>query len=279
MDGFQSCGSPGPFDQRGSRLLISIGLPCTAHGREDIHDRPCRVLNQEGKKFGEETRLLCGLFEEVTEVLQGSFDGRHRLRPEASQPYSRMDRVCALRLVFWDCWRKKHSWGGDESEHPLEEEDNGTDQRHMYHGVVFRWFSLNYTKLAELCCRILEAMVNFIVSFSRNCCHKGCISIIYSTFVMMALKKMLQAMCSSCFSINSFYFRVFEAFKSKKEFIFVFHRLLYSSCSFSAVTVTLVDIITQKTLERNKSVWLPLHTCHHTTLLKVSIFLHFCSDD
>lgn len=103
VDGFQSCGSPGPFDQRGSRLLMSIGLPCTAHSREDIRDRPCRVLNQEGKKFEEESRLLCGLFETVTEVLQGSFDSRHHLIPEASQPYSRMDRVCALCIVFWDC--------------------------------------------------------------------------------------------------------------------------------------------------------------------------------
>jgi len=112
-------------------------LPCTAHGRQDIHDRPCRVLNQEGKKFEEETRLLCGLFEKVAEVLQGSFDGRHRLRPEPSQPDSRMDRVCALRIVFWDCRRKKHSSGRDESQHPPEEE-NGPDQRRMYHGVVFR---------------------------------------------------------------------------------------------------------------------------------------------
>lgn len=189
MDGFQSCGLLGPFDQRGSRLLISISLPCTAHGREDIHDRPCRVLNQEGKKFEEETRLLCGLFEKVTVVLQGSFlHDRHRLRPEASQPYPRMDRECALHIVFWDCWRKQHSWGEDESKHPPVKEHNGTDQRYMYHGVIFRWFSLNYTKLAELLCRILEAMVNF-VSFSRNCFHKGCISIICSTFVMLALKK------------------------------------------------------------------------------------------
>lgn len=100
VDGFQSCGMLGPFDQRGSHLLISIGLPCTAHGREDIRDRPCRVLNQEGQKFEEETRLLCGLFEKVTVVLQGSFDGRHRLRPEASQPHSRMDRVYALHITL-----------------------------------------------------------------------------------------------------------------------------------------------------------------------------------
>lgn len=40
----------------------------------------------------------------------------------------------------------------------------------------------------------------------------------------------------------------------KKEFISVFHRIVYSSCSFYVVRVTLVDIITQKTLERNNSV-------------------------
>lgn len=226
MDGFQSCGSPSPFDQRGSRLLISIGLPCTARGHEDIGDRPWRVLNQEGKKFGEETRLLCGLFEKVTEMLRGSFDGRHRLRPEASQPYSKIGAVCALRIVFWDCWRKKHPWDMDESEHPPLE-DNGTDQIRMYHGVVCRWFNLYYTKLAELPCRILEAMISF-GSLSCNSWHKGYILIIYSTFVVMALKKMLQVTFSSCFSINSFSFTVFEAFKSKKkEFIFMFHRLTY----------------------------------------------------
>lgn len=65
-----------------------------------IHDRLCRVLNRERKKFEDETRLLCGLFEKVAEVLQGSFDGRHRLRPEVSQLYSRMDRVPALRIVI-----------------------------------------------------------------------------------------------------------------------------------------------------------------------------------
>lgn len=64
----------------------------------------------------------------------------------------------------------------------------------------------------------------------------------------------------------------------KKEFISVFHRIVYSSCSFYVVTVTLVDIITQKTLERNNSVWISLHTCHLTPLLNVLIFLHFCSD-
>lgn len=59
----------------------------------------------------------------------------------------------------------------------------------------------------------------------------------------------------------------------KKEFIFVFHRMMYSSCSFYVVTVILVDIIAQKTLESNNSVWLSLHACHHAPLLNVLIFL------
>lgn len=138
----------------------------------------------------------------------------------------RLAQLCALRIVFWDCWRQKHPWDMDESEHPPLE-DNGTDQIRMYHGVVFRWFNLYYTKLAELPCRILEAMISF-GSLSCNSWHKGYILIIYSTFVVMALKKMLQVTFSSCFSINSFSFTVFEAFKSKKkEFIFMFHRLTY----------------------------------------------------
>lgn len=101
MDGFQSRRIPGPFDRGGSCLLVSIGFACTAHGRGDIHNRPCRVLNQEGQNVEEETRLLCGLFEKVTEVLQGSFDGRHRLRPEASQPHSRMDGVYVLCILYF----------------------------------------------------------------------------------------------------------------------------------------------------------------------------------
>lgn len=40
----------------------------------------------------------------------------------------------------------------------------------------------------------------------------------------------------------------------EKEFIFVFHKMMHSSCSFYVVTVILVDIIVQKTLERNSSV-------------------------
>lgn len=40
----------------------------------------------------------------------------------------------------------------------------------------------------------------------------------------------------------------------KKEFIFVFHRMMYSSCFFYFVMVILVDIIAQKILERNNSV-------------------------
>lgn len=76
-------------------------MPCPAHGHEDIHNRPCRVLTQVGQNVKEETRLLSGLFEKVTEVLQGSFDGRHRLRPEASQPHSRMDRVSVLCILYF----------------------------------------------------------------------------------------------------------------------------------------------------------------------------------
>lgn len=80
---------------------MSVGLPCTAHSREDIHGRPCRVLHQGGQKFEEETRLLCGLFEKVTEVLQGSFDGRHHLRPDTSQPHSRTNRVYGLCMLYF----------------------------------------------------------------------------------------------------------------------------------------------------------------------------------
>lgn len=40
----------------------------------------------------------------------------------------------------------------------------------------------------------------------------------------------------------------------EKEFIFMFHRMMYSSCSFYVVMVILVDIIAQKPLERNNSV-------------------------
>lgn len=53
---------------------------------------------------------------------------------------------------------------------------------------------------------------------------------------------------------------------------------MYSSCSFYVVMVILVDIIAQKPLERNNSVWLSLHACHHAPLLNVLIFLPFCSD-
>lgn len=58
----------------------------------------------------------------------------------------------------------------------------------------------------------------------------------------------------------------------------MFHRMMYSSCSFYVVTVILEDIIAQKLLERNSSVWLSLHACRHAPLLKVLIFLPFCSD-
>lgn len=77
-----------------------------------------------------------------------------------------------------------------------------------------------------------------------------------------------------------FYFRIFEAFKSKKENCFFFcftdwFIILFFFCYCS----TLVNTGVQKTLERLKSVWLPLHTCHCTALLKVLIFLPFCLYD
>lgn len=90
-----------------------------------------------------------------------------RLRPEASQPYSRIGTVCAVFVVFGDCWRKKHPWDRDESKHPPWE-DNRTDQIRAYHGVVFRWCNLNDMKLAELLCRILEAMVSFPVTVAMK---------------------------------------------------------------------------------------------------------------
>lgn len=79
--------------------------------------------------------------------------------------------------------------------------------------------------------------------------------------MVLALKEILQVTRSSCFSINQFiFFTIFKAFKCKKEkSLFLFHRLTDSPCSFSAVVMTLVDIVTHKTLERNKSVMTAAH--------------------
>lgn len=52
-------------------------------------------------------------------MLQGSFDGRHHLRPEVSQPCSRMDRVSALHIAILELLEEKaflrQGWIGTSS--------------------------------------------------------------------------------------------------------------------------------------------------------------------
>lgn len=62
---------------------------------------PVESLIKRDRSLRKKPDLSVGCLKRLQRCCKGSFDGRHRLKPDASQPYSRTDRVYTLCILYF----------------------------------------------------------------------------------------------------------------------------------------------------------------------------------